>query len=321
MRFMTKKKELDGNKFERMMRILAVLSIDKYKTADELSELLNVDKRTIFRYIRDIKNAFDEETHCELVESSKYGYKLIDTNFTDTLKGLNDYYTIAAIKTTPFGKNLNAAPKIKKELISKVVSRIGTTGFIADNNLDTIFKALVNNYILQIDYTSKSGEIKQHKVLPLKLISNANFYYLQCFDYGYNKIIQLFVGKIEKIETKEIFTDVNFINEKLEYIDSRWGMMADDTLEFIADVEFETDKSAYDLLSRSPLHSSMTCEEKDGKRIFRLKVHNAQEFVRWSYRFGKHITILGPEWVIDIIISEANKLIVKYRPEVALKKN
>jgi len=67
MRFITKKKELDGNKFERMMRILAILSIDKYKTADELSELLNVDKRTIFRYIRDIKNAFDEETHCELV--------------------------------------------------------------------------------------------------------------------------------------------------------------------------------------------------------------------------------------------------------------
>ena len=304
--------DAEGNKFERMMRILSLLSEREWTSCQKLMDKLHVSRRTILRYIQDINIPF-EDAGIGLIESSRDGYKLIDTNFLDTLKGVNDYYTIAAIQSTPFGKTLNTQPVMRNFLIEKIVPRIEISNQLSNEKLEPIFAALTHNAKLDIIYMRSNGTKGNYSILPLKLISNGGIYYLQCYDFGYEQLLNLTVNKIESFETGDPFKETKLIAEKLDYLNSRWGFMANDTKKYIADVTFETDRSIAELFNTNPLHSSMKYECVDGKHRFSLAVHNLLEFIRWSFKYGHHLTITGPEWVIDIAIEEAEKFIARYK--------
>lgn len=304
--------EREGNKFERMMRIIAMLRDNQWISGDTLAEKLKVHKRTLARYIHDINVPFYDVDGMDIIESSREGYKLLDTRFLDRLKGMDDYYTVAAIQTTPFGQTLNSKPIIKNEIYEKIRSRINLTTSLSFEKMNGIFQALVHNRKLNIAYRKNKEELKQYTILPLKLILNSGIYYLHCYDFGYNKLLNFTVNKIESMEEGAVFHDYVLISEKLEFINSRWGFMADDYEKYIADIIFETTPGVAEQIILNPLHESMTYEQTGDKYQFKLCVHNAQEFVRYSYRYGKNITIISPDWVIDIIKAEAKALLGKY---------
>lgn len=312
---MGKELNKDYPKFEGMMRILSLLSEVKWTTAAELSDKLGVGKRTIIRYINDINTPFEEGGGLGLIDRSNKGYKLIDTNFLDTLKGLNDYYTIAAIQTTPFGEGLNTKPVFNKDIAQKLLPRLDKPYFRFDKKHELLLKAFVNNNIIEIEYSKEKGVNKKHILIPLRLISSANVYYLSGYEMD-NKLIQHFLlNKIESISINSVFTDRAFIKEKLDFLNSRWGFMANDKVSYNADITFETEDSIAESLIRSPLHSSQKHELYNGKYRFFISVHNAQEFVRWTYKYGTKLKIVSPNGVIDIIRKEAKRYLAIYKEE------
>lgn len=306
------KKIGDTGKFENMMRILALLSERRWLSGPVLAKKLHISKRTLYRYINDINIPF-EETGIGLIESSREGYKLIDSNFLDTMKGLNDYRVIAAIETSPFGKKLHKKPFIKADIIKKVLSRIPQYNSLPADLLDPLFAALFDNSILTISYKRKNGEIGEYRVIPLRLMYVGHIYYLQLYDYGSEKILNFSVSQIVEIKREEVCKEHALIKEKLEFLESRWGFMADDSRQYIADITFLADNALVNQFLNNPLHESQEYREENGQHIFSLKVHNAQEFVRWSYRYGSHLTFLDPHWVIDIIRKEARIMLAKYK--------
>ena len=183
-----------GNKFERMMRILSILSEYKWTTAEELADYLAVSKRSILRYIQDINIPF-EDNGIGLIESSKSGYRLKDTNFLDRLKGIDDQYTIAAINTSPFGDSLNSQPILNREILTKLLTRLQKPQIIKNEISKTLLEALVQNRILTITYTKSNGSRKAYKIIPLRIVSNSGTQYLQCFclDEGYKKLLTIVV--------------------------------------------------------------------------------------------------------------------------------
>ncbi|MBN2658648.1 MAG: transcriptional regulator, partial [Spirochaetales bacterium] len=303
------KHEKEGNKFERMMRILSILSEYRWTSAEELADELGVHKRTVIRYINDINIPF-EETGIQLIESSRNGYKLTDSNFLDKLKGIDDQYTIAAINLSPFGKALNIRPVIKKDVLEKILPHLQKPYYIEPEVQKVLLEAFLKNRILEIDYTRNTGEIGHYTILPLKLVSSNGIHYLQCYNYKKEKLVNFTVSKIEKIVTGNICQDRKLIAESLAYIESRWGAFVND--EYVADVVFEVDESLFELLVRNPLHSSQKYENKEGGHVFSLKVHNALEFARWSMRYGWHLDVLEPPLVIDILAGEAERMLEKY---------
>ncbi len=300
-----------SSKFEKMMRIFTILSQYNWTSAETLAMELDVSKRTVFRYINEINIPF-QDNGITLIESSPDGYRLKDTNFLDKLKSIDDQYTIAAISTSTFAKNLNTKTKINKTLYEKLNSRLYKSADISEKILEKLLKAFLENRIIEIEYIRKTGELKTYKVLPLRLVLNSGVHYLQTYAL-HSKIIQHFsVSKIKKVYIKEGFNDKELITEQLKYIDSRWGTFANDAKNYTADVEFIVDESLYGTLKESPLHSSQEYKYIKGKHHFFLKVHNTLEFDRWTMKYGNRITVISPQSLIDTIIKESNELIKRY---------
>ncbi len=300
-----------GNQIERMMRILSILSEYRWTTAEELSKELSVDRRTIFRYIRDINIPF-EENGIGLVESSRDGYRLYDTNILDKLKGIDDQYTVAAISFSPFGESLNSNPVVRKELSDKLLPRLSTPHYFSGETSRSLLEALLNNRILKVEYLRFNRETGTYTILPLRIVVNNEAHYLQCycFDEGYETILNLLISKITSIKSESVCRDRTLIKDQLEYIESRWGTFIN--REYCADVLFETDELMLERLQRNPLHKSQEYHIENGKHLFSLKVHNAQEFARWTMKFGWHIKVIEPEMVIDILLDEAAEITKKY---------
>ncbi|MBN2618044.1 MAG: WYL domain-containing protein [Spirochaetales bacterium] len=304
--------EKEGNKFERMFRILGTLSQYSWTSATEIADMLGVSKRTVIRYIQDINIPF-ENTGLGLIESSRDGYRLTDTNFLDKLKGIDDIYTIAAIQTSPFGHQLHNNKIIQKDIMEKIIPRLNDNVYIEDETLSPLLNALLHNRVLEIEYLKNKG-VKKYTVLPLKIISNSgtNYLLLYCLDDGYNKILSLQVNKITKIIQKEIFRDRELINEKLDYINSRWGTFINDRGDYEDEAVFEVDESLYLKLFKQPLHSTQIYRNNDGRHIFSIQVHNRLEFARWTMKYNSHITVIESQSIIDAIVYDAKQLLKKY---------
>ncbi len=300
-----------GNKFERMMRIFTVLNKYEWISAEVLAYRLGVSKRTIFRYINDINIPF-EESGIGLIESSQEGYRLRDTLFLDSLKSIDDQYTIAAISTSIFAKNVKKNSGVNRNLVEKLSARLYKSLDIPEEILDKLLKSFLENRIIEIEYLRKNGEVKAYRLLGLKLVLNSGIYYLQSYHLD-SKIIQHFtLHKIQDIFIKEIFTDKKLIEDRLKYIDSRWGTFVSDSKNYLADVEFIADQSLYGTLKNMPLHFTQEYKNIDGEHHFFLKVHNALEFARWSMKFGRRIYVVSPPLIRNIIVKECNELLKRY---------
>ncbi len=212
-----------------------------------------------------------------------------------------------------FGKGLNTKPVFNKDIAQKLAPRLDKSYFRFDEKQQILLKAFVNNNIIEIEYSKKEGENKKHKLLPLKLISSGNVYYLSGYEMD-NKLIQHFsLNKIENISINSVFTDRSFVKEKLDFLNNRWGFMANDKVSYNADIIFETEGSIAESLIRTPLHFLQKHEKYNGRYRFFLSVHNAQEFVRWAYKYGTKLKIISPEWVIDIVRGEAKRYLAIYK--------
>ncbi|MBN2836314.1 MAG: WYL domain-containing protein [Candidatus Delongbacteria bacterium] len=302
-----------GNKFERMMRILSILSEYKWKTSGELADTLGVSDRSIKRYIQDINIPF-EDIGIGLIESSKNGYRLRDTNFLDRLKGIDDQYTIAAINTSPFGESLNSKPVLNREILAKLLPRLQRPEIIDNPITKALLQALVQNRILSISYTKANGENKNYKIIPLKIVSNDGTQYLQCYclDKGYEKMLTFVISKIDDIKTRDVFSDRKLIVEKLAFIDSRWGTFISDKEDYTGEVRFIVDESLHEKMQRNLLHSSQEYVMDEGEPVYTLKVHNIQEFARWTMKYSWHLDVIEPQSVIDILKREARDILEKY---------
>lgn len=302
--------EKEGNKFERMMRILSMLSENRWTTAQEIADNLGVNKRTVYRYINALNIPF-EETGIDLVDRSREGYKLHNNHIIEKLNGIDDQFTLAAMQTSPFGQAFHKELRISREIQNKILPRIAFQNFIDDEIVNQLLSAFVMGNIVEITYLRK-GKNKNYRVLPLKIVSNTGTQYLQLYDFGYEKLLNFAIDKIVKIVPHEVFTDAAFVKEKLDYIDSRWGTFVNDKDGYTADVEFEADEILYEKLVASRLHFTQVHELVDGKHIFSLKVHDLQEFARWSMKFLSHIYIRSPQAVIDVMVRDARNILQRY---------
>ena len=87
-------------KLDNLIRLFDFLSPHRWRTAEEIAKELEVDRRTVFRYMNEVELAFSP---VPIVESSREGYRLCRNDFLDIMQSRDDYAGLAAVMSTPLG--------------------------------------------------------------------------------------------------------------------------------------------------------------------------------------------------------------------------
>lgn len=281
-------------KLDNLVSLFDYLSPWQYRSVDQVAARLGVDRRTVFRYMDEIEMAFDP---VPVIERSREGYRLCQSDFLDVMQSREDYAGLAAVMSSPFGALVRGTRPLPDRLLKGVREMVDTRTALGEKLVRPIFEAMRTGNFLELSYRSAS-EAKAHLCVPVKFFIRSGIPYVVSFDEGRGHLIVLGADKIERATKSRKSLPPATLQELRAYVNGAWGMMIQHREAKRIEVEFEANAAVAPYFDKVPLHSSQTTTERRGKRVFRLLVHNEKEFGRYLLRFGRAVRILSPESAI-----------------------
>ncbi len=277
-------------KLDNLIRLFDYLSPYTWRTADQVAGELEVDRRTVFRYMREIELAFSP---VPIVESSRDGYRLCRNDFLDVMQSRDDYAGLAAVMSTPLGSLVQPEHPLPERFIASIREMVETRASLSSKIIRPIFEAMRTGCFLELSYRAKT-EAKAHRCVPVKFFLRSGIPYIVSFDEEYGHLIVLAADKIERAaKSRKILPEAE-LKELRAYVNGAWGLMVRHKERLVSEVEFQANASVAAYFEKAPLHASQKRIGEPGCATFRLKVHNEGEFVRYLLRFGQAVRIVSP---------------------------
>ncbi len=186
---------MELEKFDRQLRLMVLLAQNKQHTVEDISRLLGMNRRSIYRYIE----AFRQMGFIVIKEGTKYR---IDHN-SPFFRQITEYTHFSEDEAMTINQVLNSvydtSPQIRRlreKLASlydfKVLARHGVDTLIA-HNLSTLYKACTLERVAILrDYTSpNSGAVRDRIVEPYLFLSENSE--VRCYEpeSGMNKTFKI----------------------------------------------------------------------------------------------------------------------------------
>lgn len=282
-------------KLDNLITLFDYLSQYAWRNIEQVAGKLQVDRRTVFRYLDEIEIAFGA---FPVIERAREGVKLCRSDFLEFLEQREGYAGLAAVMSTPFGALVKPDKPLPDKLLKSVREMIETRAVISEGLARKLFEAIRTGNYLDVTYRSKTTP-KKHRCAPIKLFMSSGIPYIVSFDEERDHLICLGVDKIENATKSKNFLESSTLGELRSYVNSAWGMMVQHKERKIIDVEFEAESSVATYFANAPLHPKQTTSEIKGKAVFHLPVHNEVEIARYLLRFGKAVQIRSPQSAID----------------------
>lgn len=184
---------MDENGTKRVSRLTAILTQLQSKrllTASKLAEKFNVSKRTIYRDIKAL-----ERSGVPIITEEGIGYRLMDgyrlppvmfsENEANALMTA-ELLVLASKDQSLIDEFQSATQKIKavlptrlKERIENLESKVAVSKYYTEKgeksqNLLNIQKALLENIVIEVNYTNAKNESSIRKLEPFAIYSNSN---------------------------------------------------------------------------------------------------------------------------------------------------
>ncbi len=272
-----------ASSLEKAIRILELLKEHTWTPASTLAKDLDVSERTVFRYMKQIDLAFGGYP---VFESSISGYRLTRKVLEDIWQGKDDASTAAAILTSPYSEKLRVPLNRLDRFLSALQSRIRTENEVPKFLLQPILKCFMDRRACSIVYRLKDKALSL-SVLPLRLVSEHGIYYLQVQDLTSKTVKLLAIDKMNSITVGQKESDFRETQRLLDFIDSAWGIMVTGEIKKTA---FKVDEDIAPYFERHKIHWTQQSEKADSTLQVSITIHNLEEFKRWIYRFGNHIS-------------------------------
>jgi predicted DNA-binding transcriptional regulator YafY len=302
-------------KLDRLIRLFDILSPNAWTNAERIAVELEVDRRTVYRYVREADMAFSP---FPILESGPMGYRLQKNDFLEILQSRNDYLGIAAAASGPLGSLLSASPKLSQRLLDMARDIVETRTAVPERTLRTILSGAQDGSYVTIEYKAKS-EIRVHTLVPIKLFMNSGLPYLVGFDKGYGHMICLGLHKVLKASKGKSRIESVTLTELRSYLNSAWGMMVRHKEKKTTCVSFKASPAVSPYFFKSPLHSLQAFSESGVSSIFTLPVHNEDEFARFILRFGRSVKIISPESAVRSLKSFLDSMVLFYDKKTAFE--
>ncbi len=281
-------------KLDNLVTLFDFLSHFHWKTAEQVAEKLQVDRRTVFRYMTEVELAFDP---FPIIERSRDGYRLCKNDFLDIMQLRSDYAGLAAVASTPLGSLLRPEKALPEKLVGTIREMVETRAVLDEKIIRPLFEAMRTGGYLELSYRAK-GEAKPHRCVPIKFFLRSGIPYIVSYDETYGHLIVLAADKIERAAKSGKALAAEVLKELRSYVNSAWGLMIRHKERLVSEVEFETSAAVAAYFSKAPLHRTQHDVGGRQRPAFALAVHNEGEFVRYLLRFGRSVRIVSPESAI-----------------------
>ena len=302
-------------KLDHLVALFDYLSTWQCRSVDQVASKLEVDRRTVFRYMSEIELAFDP---VPIIERSREGYRLCQSDFLDVMQSRDDYAGLAAVMSSPLGALVKGKKPMPDKLLKGVREMVDTRAALGEKLVRPIFEAMRTGNFLELSYRSAS-EPKTHVCVPVKFFIRSSIPYVVAFDEARGHLIVLGANKIERVAKSRKSLPPDAVQELRAYVNSAWGMMIQHKEGKRIEVEFEANAAVAPYFDKAPLHSSQTMTERRGKHVFRLLVHNEKEFGRYLLRFGRAVRILSPESTIGELTGFLSEMEAFYAGKAPVK--
>ena len=182
--------EKDTKRVSRLTAILTQLQSKRLLTASNLANKFAVSTRTIYRDIKALEKAgvpivIEEGKGYSLMEGYRIPPVMFSENEANALMTA-ELLVLASKDQSLIDEFQSATQKIKavlpnrlKERIEKLESKVAVSKFYTENgeksqNLLNIQKSLLENIVIEINYTNSSNKHSKRKIEPFAIYSNAN---------------------------------------------------------------------------------------------------------------------------------------------------
>ncbi|WP_411680516.1 helix-turn-helix transcriptional regulator [Clostridium thailandense] len=316
------------SKISHLLEMIITLQYKGLTTAADLAEALEVDKKTIYRYINSLNKA-NIPVH---TKKGRYGGFYIDKEFYMKPSKLSEEELQALLMATQIltekngfvlEKNLQTAvSKIKNICINdnEELKCLNETGFFRMNKIgnlqdleDKISKinyAINRGRSISINYFSLNrSSLTVKKVDAYSLLFREGGWYI----IGYchmNNTVETF--KLSRIKTLKVTEEIYMIPRTFslkEYLNNNWGVFKGEKIK----VSIKFDKNVSDFIKNGKWHINQQIEDQeDGSILLNLYLDDTEEIKNWVMSLGKYAEIVEPKKLRDELKMEIEQIYKKY---------
>ena len=314
---------------DRLLSIVLALQAKQWQRAEDLSEMLAVSTRTIYR---DMQALID--TGLPLIAVPGKGYSLAEGYVLSPLIFTTDEAIMLLLGSDylaqHFDKKFETAAKtamkkifaiVPEELHGEVASLQESIRFIPVNAFDNpteqavlqkLRRALREQRSVSFRYRSSSssaGEICERDVYPYGCIHQAGGWYLIGYDCDQKSVQHFRLNRMVSLDVLE-----KTFERPAGYKMPKNGET--ETREVTVRVQFEPRFT--DLIKGAPSFYVVETEEEVDGLVVTLKVRREAEVIPWLLGWGSHVRVLEPASLRRRLTNEAEKVIAQYRTEPTL---
>ncbi|MEW9094997.1 MAG: WYL domain-containing protein [Clostridiaceae bacterium] len=315
------------SKLGHLIQLLINLQYKKTATASELAEILDVDKKTIYRYINNL-NAADIPVH---TIKGRYGGFYIDDSLyikppkltIEELQALIAIENISQSTDFPFKNYLtNAISKIKnscfkedhelKNLLEKSSPSVEDLGneINLEDKISMINKSIEKGKSIEVEHFKIGKKFSiEEKVDPYLILFKEGRWFLIAYSQLSDKVNTYEINKIVSLNpTQDIYIKPRSFSLK-EFMMENWGVF-DKGNSFIK-IKFTKDYIKY--VKNNKWCSSQKLEELDnGDIILDIYTDEIDSLKKWILSFGDGAEILEPQSLKEDIMVEIKNILNIY---------
>lgn len=316
-----------GRKLHRLVKTLLIIDSREQCTPDSLAERFGTDKRTVFRYIKDINSAgfaveFDRKNDT---------YAFADPNFTlrdldlgdDELTALLMGRQLAGKLGRPFEKAFQSLVKRARTCtdaatrgrIRKIeekqqfwIDLAPADGFeMIEETYNILQKAMEERRETDIIYHGMGRqELTKRAIDPYCLFLHEGVWYVLAHCRTRRAIRQFALDRIRHIYLSRRAYEIPQGFSADRYFKAGWHIMHyGEPVEVV--LKFSKDVARW--ITRRAWHPTQVTEEQpDGSLIFKVKLEGTEEIKRWTYHWSPHCEVIAPPELRTKVAEEVKTL-------------
>lgn len=316
------------SKISHLLEMITTLQYKGLTTASELAETLQVDKKTIYRYI----NSLNEANIPIYTKKGRYGGFYIDEEFYMKPSKLSEeelqsLIMAAQILTQENGfrqerELQSAVAKVRSLSIENddALSHLNYNGNFnikSIGNLENIGQkiskvncAMSRGRTLSVNYFSiNKNSLTIRKIDPYSLIFREGSWYIIGYCHMNDNVETFQVSRIKNLKiTDEIYMKPHTFSLK-GYLENNWNVFKGEKTKII--IKF--DKEIEEFIKSTKWHSSQQLKlNEDGSIVLTLYLDKTDDIKKWVIGFGSRAEVIEPKKLREEIKREIEEIYKKY---------